>query len=134
MVLLWLCLHHFYEIFLSFLKDLSNEKYVINLEMLVSIIHHTRADNGTFAMNVGSTNVMMLSHIVGMDNEDEVEDSEEEEDSWDDIDWDHEDTIMKLMTSWHHLPWPTDPEELLQNTFTRSGELEFQIQGKLLRQ
>ena len=33
-----------------------------------------------------------------MDDEDEVEDtdSEEDENSWDNIDWDHVDTVMKL--------------------------------------
>ena len=48
-------------------------------------------------MNIGSTNVMTSLHIVVTDDDEaEDTDSEEEHASWDDIDWDHKGTIMKL--------------------------------------
>ena len=55
-------------------------------------------DKGTFTLNMGSTNAMMSSHIVVLDDEDETEDTYSGEHNyfWDDIDWDHEDTTMKL--------------------------------------
>ena len=43
-------------------------------------------------MNIGSTNARTLSHLVVTDDEDGAEDSEENKDSWDDIDWDQEKT------------------------------------------